>query len=968
MGCNCSEEKGTSSLNNNFKSSIIINKALTNKKNNNFINSKEDIDKISSLSSINTKNAINNKNKKDKDKEKNKNKKNKSEDKNNKKANIKNNFKNNIESDFSQKNSFPPTPHTFTDIRIKDYKNENIPLNKEFTCNISKINFNNNENKKYKLKQNQISPIKNLIYSLKKEADYKDNNKNLFLFYKGNKLNENETIYNIINKKNNQLENILNNNINNKQKDRNEIDFDMITYSIDEENINDEIIIKKEKESFSSNESEQEKIEKLKNEKNKVQIINKEKNISKKIMFKLSPKCERHNQENLIYICLTCLKSFCPLDYNEHKNEYKNHDIIQKTKLIELTSEIKKIKNNFIDIYKEILPDLYISSPGQNNSEMLENEKNNKLNYISSNDLFFKIKIAINDINEQMENLYDSYRQSYNKMNSKFLSEYEDKMPKIIEYDEYIEKTLINLENYNIYSNENIFIDNYNNCLNIKNNSNKYYQNIISLKEIIIKYKEFLELFKEKGKELIEYIRKGIDDIMKFKNGDKIFNLNGAFLQFNEKADIISRTNSYINSNNNNNIKHLNSISLTSNKDLNQIINLKFLLSEKKKNLSKTIFGRNFLSNNNINISNGCSTIIKNKKKNSLKESNNNENNNNNIEIQKNEKEKEIKPNEIILRSPSNISSKANFKFDINSPLKSPSNSINKENDLIQSHLCSLIYGTNKIIQYIHKTKQMNILSPDINSLKIKKFESYISYINYKNKFYISGGYSTSKQFFEYDIDNNIFIKLPEMLSNHYYHTMIGNNNYIYSVSGFKSKKIERYNILEKIWTSLPDLSYERTYPNVFIYNNNLFVFGKINNADNNNNIIEFLNIMTENNNLLWNQILIKDKIPFNSGMIFLDKNKILLVGGKIELNENSIDTCYYMTINNNENKYLVDIKLSEIKLELANEFNGNIFNILDENNLYYGLYSSIKPYFLCIFNKNANSFEYIQTDNKDNI
>ena len=963
MGCNCSEEKGANSLNSNFKNNIIINKALINKKNNKFNNPREELDKVSSLSSINSKNVINNIHKKGKNK--NDYKKYKSEEKNKKKSIINNNQKNKKESiDFSQKNSFPPTPHTFTDIRIKDYKNENISLNKEFICNIFQINFNKKENKIYKLRQNQISPIKNLIYSLKKEIDYNDNNKNFFLFYKGNKVHENDTIYNIINRKNNQLENILNNNINNKKKEINEIDFDMISYSIEEENIKHDIINKKENESFTSNESEQEKKEKLKDEKNKILNNNNEKNISKKIMFKLSPKCERHSQENLIYICLTCLKTFCPLDYNEHKNEFKNHEIIQKSKLIEYTYEIKKIKNNFIDIYKEILPDLYVSSPGQNNSEILGNEKNYKLNYISSNELFFKLKIEINDINEQMENLYDSYRQSYNKMNSKFLSEYEDKMPKIIEFDEYIEKTLINLENFNIYSNENIFIDNYNNCLNIKNNSNKYYQSIISLKDIIIKYKEFLELFKEKGKELIEYIRKGIDNIMKFKNGDKIFNLNGAFLQFNEKSDIINKTNSYINTNNN--IKHLNSISLTSNKDLNQIINLKFLLSEKKKNLAKTFYNRNILSNNNINISNGCSTIMKNKKLSSLKESNINDNNNENINIEKPkfEKEKEIKP-EMILRSPSNISSKANFKFDINSPLKSPSNSINKENDLIQSHLCSLIYGTNKIIQYIHKTKQMNILSPDINSLKIKKFESYISYINYKNKFYISGGYSTSKQFFEYDIDNNIFIKLPEMLSNHYYHTMIGNNNFIYSVSGFKSKKIEKYNILEKIWMPLPDLSYERTYPNVFIYNNNLFVFGKINNSDN-NNIIEYLNIMPDNNNLYWNQIKIKDKIPFNSGMIFLDKNKILLVGGKIELNENSIDSCYYMTINSNENKYLVDIKLSEIKLELVNEFNGNIFNILDENKLDYGLFSFVKPYFLCIFNKNSNSFEYIKTDNKD--
>ena len=115
-----------------------------------------------------------------------------------------------------------------------------------------------------------------------------------------------------------------------------------------------------------------------------------------------------------------------------------------------------------------------------------------------------------------------------------------------------------------------------------------------------------------------------------------------------------------------------------------------------------------------------------------------------------------------------------------------------------------------------------------------------------------------------------------------------------------------------------------------------------------------------------WNQIKIKEKLPFNSGIIMLDKNKILLVGGKIkmELNENSINSCYSMNINNTENKYKIDIKLSDIKLERIIEFNGNIFSSFDDNNLYYELFSSINPYFLCIYNKNENSFSYNQSDN----
>ena len=980
MGCNCSDEKKT----NNSKNKIIISNNLIKNKNNTS-NQKEDQDKISSLSSINSDVDINNSN--------NPNTISKKKDiykiKNNLNTNNNNTQKNNIESlDFSLKNSFPQSPHNFADIKNRD--KEIIPSNREYICNIHTINYDNgNNNKKYRFKYNQISPMKNLLNLIKKEDDYKYINKNLFLFYKGNRIYENDTIYNIINKKDNQIDNILNYNNINKPKDINEIDFDMISFSIidennsndDEENINEELNNKKEKKSFSSNEYEIEKNDIKNIDKKNLKQFNKDKEISKKLMNKLSPICKKHNQEHLIYICLTCFNSFCNQDFNEHKRQFKNHEIIQKSKLIELNYDIKKIKTNIINIYKEIFPELYNpplspnSHPDLKNSENLEKEKN-KINYISSNDLFSKLKLSINDINEQMENLYDSYIQAYYKMNSKYLSLYEEKMPKIIEYDEYIEKTLINLENLNIYTNENIFIDNYNNCINITKTSSKYYQIIISLKEIILKYKEFLELFEEKGKELIEYINKGIDEIMKFKNGDKIFNINGGFLQFNEKKDLITKYNishSEINNINSNNIKNRSNTSLITSKDFSQKISLKFLLSEKKNKLTKSVFNSAISKTiNNNNVSNGCSSSIKKSKtKNYFKEKNNieklNFNQNKDI-LPKYEKETEIKPHEIVLKSPSNVSSKAQFKFEINSSIKGSLNSNNNEDNFIQNHLFYLLYGTQNIIQYIHKDKKINIYTPDISILKIKKFESYISCVNYKNKFYISGGYSTSKQFFEYDINNNKFIKLPEMLSNHYYHTMIGNGNFIYSISGFKSKKIEKYNIYDNNWISLPDLAFERTFPNALIYNNNIFIFGKINNSEENeNNIIEYINISeNENNNSKWNQIKIKNKFPFNSGIIMLEKNSFLLVGGKIDLNENSINNCYSMIINKIDNKYKIDIKLSDIKLDQVNEFNGNIFSNLDENNLNYGLFSSNNPFLLCIYNKKSNSFSYIQSENKE--
>ena len=187
-------------------------------------------------------------------------------------------------------------------------------------------------------------------------------------------------------------------------------------------------------------------------------------------------------------------------------------------------------------------------------------------------------------------------------------------------------------------------------------------------------------------------------------------------------------------------------------------------------------------------------------------------------------------------------------------------------------------------------------------------------------------------------------------------------------MSGFRSKKIEKYDIMSETWTSLPDLSYERTYPNVLIYNNNIFVFGKINNLNeeqSTDNIIEYFNIENENENK-WNQIKINIKFPFNSGIIKIDNDKFLLVGGKMELNENSVNTCYNLNINNINNNYNIDIHLSEIQLEYQDEFNGRSFNYLGENSIEYGLFSSINQYLLCLYNKNKKEFKYMKCDNSE--
>ena len=827
---------------------------------------------------------------------------------------------------------------------LKDKKyntNNKNAFNKEFNinpkeniiCNIYWINFNNNEKQKFQIKISKSGSIQDLINLIQNEMEKLNQIKqHVFIYHKGIKVKEDETLYNLLQKQNEFIDFTSgSDNVKNIPKDINEIDFEVILIPYEDE---EDILNGRMASNISNGQKEENEYENLKEYK-----------LTKKIIQCLFPKCNIHKEEQLSYICLTCLNSFCVNDFEKHQLQFKEHNIIDKNKLVDLNFEVRNIKKNMINKYDELVLDMNIDINSQ--KDILQK---NQINYISTNDLFTNIKIEINKITERLEALFNSLRESYLKVNMKFLSIYEVKMPQIIEFSEYVDKTLSSAGNLNIFSNENMFIEKYDNYINIKKISDKYFNNIIYLKELINKYKEFLESFKIKGNNLLEYIKKGIDNIMKIKNIEKKFNNSTKDLyQVNINEDNMNKINKKIS----------NDMSLNTTKDLNQSINLKFLFSDKKAK-KHDLFRRD------------SSNIMFSKFKN------------------KNLKDKEKIINNFDKKPLQLISERIIFDKNQNIPLSNvSSNSENSDNNQLNKlgsnissvketkniiNIYSLIYATSNLIKFDIKSKLLKIISPEINDLKITKFETHISKLNFKNKFYISGGYTTSKSFFEYDEINNKFIKLNEMPSNHYYHNMIGNKNYIFSISGFKSKKVEKYNLNENKWISLPDLEYERTFPNCLIYNDNLFIFGKINNLkeelNSDINIIEYINISDEAPNDIkkWTQIKLNFNFPFNSGILKLNST-FILVGGKLDINEDCIKSSYVMQINEINNKYNINIELNDIKLDKPDEFAGNIFCEFDDKGEYFGIFSIVNPYLFYIFDKKTNKFStLLYEEKKDDI
>ena len=910
MGCGCYAEEGPENkIKNKEKGKITLTSSDKNSVKFNNVNEKDQMNKLSSISSFISDNSQINK-KKD-----------------------------------AKKNKL--TDKKDNNTTLKKYKSACKPnLKRErIICNISLINFNEKEKEKFQIKIDKNDSIKNLIDLIQNEIDKLYNIKgHAILFHKGIKVSEDENINNILNKQNEIINlNLTVGNENNDKKQNiiNELNFEVILVPLEDEEI-----------------LNNEKLLNIKNENG--EIINiQEQNYTKKIISYLIPKCNKHKEKKLIYICLTCSNSFCELEYEEHKSQFPEHEIIHKNTIVDLNYEVKSIKHNLKNKYDDLISDMNIEKSGQ---QKLVDE--NQLNYISTNNLFSKIKIEIMDIHEKMELLFNSIKDTYQKINLKFLSIYEEKMPQIIEFYEYVDKTLSTIANLNIFSNENMFIENYDNYLNIKKISDKYYNNIIVLKEIIIKYKQFLESFKNKGNNLLDYVKQGIDKIIKIKSVEKLFSSNSTDLFQSYPNDYnLFRSNNF--NYNKMSKKNINDISMNTTRELNQSINLKFLFSDKKAKKQETS-----RRDNTFNLINkGISTSFR-PKSIFMKESNKNN-------LLENEK---LVNFNIDNRQIKNINEKTTPKKKYN--FGSSNISLNTETNKMSSNIStlreskiniySLIYGTNKMIRFVTKLSKLEIISPDISDLKITKFETYISKLNFKYKFYISGGYNTSKIFYEFDSNTNKFIKLPEMLSNHYYHNMIGYKNYIYSISGFKSKKVEKFSLIENKWISLPDLDYERTFPNSLIYNDNLFIFGKINNikGDPNINIIEYINlkdyIPDENKN--WTKIEIKFNFPFNSGIIKLDNTNIL-VGGKLDINEDCIQTSYNMQIENINNKYEINIKLNDSKLEKPDEFGGNNFYALDEIGEIFGNFSVVNPYLFYIFDKNLNKFINLEyTEQKEEI
>ena len=175
----------------------------------------------------------------------------------------------------------------------------------------------------------------------------------------------------------------------------------------------------------------------------------------------------------------------------------------------------------------------------------------------------------------------------------------------------------------------------------------------------------------------------------------------------------------------------------------------------------------------------------------------------------------------------------------------------------------------------------------------ITEFPNGGAYCNYENCLYFTGGQEYIKEAGKLflSINKNSLVqnatKLPLMKNYHWNHSMIADKDKIYVIGGYNSNKCEYYDIANKTWNDMPDLtSKERQRTMLFIENNYLYCFMGLSQTG----ILETVErINLEKIETGWESIIVDNCGDINlkfygAGIIRMNQtNKIFFIGGKKE-------------------------------------------------------------------------------------
>ena len=504
--------------------------------------------------------------------------------------------------------------------------------------------------------------------------------------------------------------------------------------------------------------------------------------------------------------------------------------------------------------------------------------------------------------------MVDNIKLKSNNVYSDFKNDFDNLYPLILQYKDKVDSLYEDSKKETTVRLEKNFVDFYCKYVNIKSHSDKINETLSQLKKKIDILKDILEDFNKRIEKIYNDLNENYSYIKEYKFQDDF--LFGSV---------------------NNNLSTLHGIPFSG-----KAVNLEGTINSDLRNsrfASSTIspaFGR-------MNLV----TLLSPDKKAFVK----------NEELRYKERKISLKSNNIPLNNLNSIKNKIEEK-------------IEESEDVNENYLYNIEAKTSNLIIFDKENKKISKIYVDLSQHLFKKFWAYHSTLNYKGKFYIGGGYTTSKMLYKYNKLSNEFIRLEDMPSGHSYHRLIGINNFIFAISGFKNKKVEKYNIDTNQWSSLPSLEVSRSWPSCVCYEDKyIFLFGGLCDSTDSslNNQVEKLDITRNDNNNKWERFNVNSDImlPFYIGVVKINNDELLLLGGKYAPTEDNIDECFSYSYKENSIK-----KVDEYKLPIKDEFDGKLFCNIGEN--IFGQFSAIYSDFFYIVDLNQKSIELIKLENNE--
>ena len=245
-----------------------------------------------------------------------------------------------------------------------------------------------------------------------------------------------------------------------------------------------------------------------------------------------------------------------------------------------------------------------------------------------------------------------------------------------------------------------------------------------------------------------------------------------------------------------------------------------------------------------------------------------------------------------------NIDTKGNDKnnnINLNSGKKN-TNEIYEENIYEQEEESSKGEIYNVVCHVVPPNKEIVLYNVDLNvtnhvnlefskMVGISHFLEESAWVNHKNKLYILGGvddFSKSTQvFLEYDPSKNSLKRLPDSKYTHSRHSLFAYNDQIFVVGGDRLE-CEKYDIVNNVWTTLPNLSFKQIYPVLYVHNDILYSFFGIDEKYKKTDNAQKLNL--KNSRSKWTQLVYKrndcNLCVFGCGIAKINENTIYFLGG----------------------------------------------------------------------------------------